>query len=372
MVDIFDLIQTKSNELGLSLIGITDPSQLAHYAHFENWLAQKHFGDMSYLENHRSRELRKNPYFLMPQCKSIIVIGLPYSSGILSNNDFYGKIAYFAQQPDYHFVIRNKLNQLFDHIKEITDKDVKGSIFCDSAPLLEKELAQRAGLGWIGKNSLLISSQFGSFINLGELFLNLALPHSLLKNQDLCGDCHLCIDACPTQCIQADRTINAERCISYLTIEHKGKIDPSLRSKMNSWVFGCDVCQIVCPWNKEKISEFQYKGYGNHPFQKKLQDKGFSDEQFFLMFGNSPIKRIKWVRFLRNYAIALGNSGSSDAIPDLEFLFNDEDLFIRIHTAWALGKIKSPQSKNILENKLMQEKNLDVLEEIKNTLTAMN
>ena len=371
MVDISDLIQTKSKELGLSLIGITDPSQPAHYLNFEKWLAQKHFGDMNYLKNQRSRELRKSPNLLMPQCKSIIVIGLPYSHGILSNYGFLVDIAYFAKQPDYHFVIRNKLNQLFGFVREIIG-DVKGSIICDSAPLLEKELAQRAGLGWIGKNSLLISPLFGSFFNIGELLLNIELPYSLPKNQDLCGDCHLCIDSCPTQCIQVDRTLKADHCISYLTIEHKGIIDQTLRSKMNSWVFGCDVCQIVCPWNRGIISEFQNKVSGDHPFQKRFQVRGFSDEQFFLMFGNTPIKRIMRRGFLRNYAIALGNAGSSNAIHDLEFLFNNEDPVIRIYTAWALGQIKDLQSKRILENKMMQEKNLNVLVEIKNTLTALN
>jgi len=370
MVNISDLIQTKANELGLSLIGITDPSQPSHFTFFENWLSQKHFGNMRYLENHRSRELRKNPSLLMSESKSIIVVGLPYSAVTPSNKEIYGKIAFYALRDDYHFVIRNKLNQLLDYIKEISEKDVKGSIFCDSAPLLEKELAQRAGLGWIGKNSLLISSQFGSFMNLGELFLNIELPHSVMKNKDLCGNCHLCINACPTQCIQANRTIKAEYCISYLTIEHKEIVNQSLRAKMNTWLFGCDICQIVCPWNESKISHNE--NYEKVHFYQKIKDKGFSNEQFQLIFGNTPIKRIKRGGFLRNYAIALGNSGSSDEIPDLDFLFTEDDPVIRIYTAWALGRIKSPQIKAILEKKLMQETNLDVLEEINNALSALD
>ena len=370
MVDISDLIQTKSNELGLSSFGITDPSQPAHYAHFENWLAQKHFGNMRYLENHRSRELRKNPSLLMPESKSIIVVGLPYSAVTPSNAELNGKIAFYALQYDYHFVIRNKLNQLLDYIKEISEKDVKGSIFCDSAPLLEKELAQRAGLGWIGKNSLLISSQFGSFMNLGELFLNIELPHSAMKNKNLCGDCHLCIDVCPTQCIQADRTIKADHCISYLTIEQKGIIDQTLRSMMNSWIFGCDICQIVCPWNKNKISHYEISNIVH--FYQQIKAKRFSNEQFLLEFGNTPIKRIKREGFLRNYAIALGNSGSSDAIPYLDFLFTEDDPVIRIYTAWALGRIKSPLIKVILGKNLMRETNLEVLEEINHALSALD
>ena len=370
MFDIYDSIQTKAYELGLYLFGVTDLSQPGHFSHFENWLSQKEFGEMSYLENPSSRELRKNPNLLMPKAKSIIVIGLAYPHENFSINNFYGKIAYFAQQPDYHSAIRNKLKQLLAFIKQISEKDVKGSIFCDSAPLLEKEIAQRAGLGWIGKNSLLISSKFGSFMNLGELFLNLELPHSSIKEEDLCGNCHLCLDACPTQCIQPDRTINAQKCISYLTIEHKGIIDQLLRTKMNSWLFGCDICQKVCPWNKSKIyqNKTSEKVYLNH----KRIDERFSNEQFRLIFGNTPLIRIKREGFLRNYAISLGNSNSSEAIPDLEFLLDEEDPIIRIYAIWAIGKIGNPLSKNILENKLIQEKNLDVITEIKETLTALN
>jgi len=372
MVDISNLIQIKANELGSSLIGITNPSQTEHYTHFKNWLSQSHYGNMGFLDTERSRELRKNPSLLMPQCRSILVVGLPYPAEGYFNNAIYGKIAFFAQQPDYHFVIRKKLHQLLTYIKEISDMEVKGDIFCDSAPLLEKELAQRAGLGWIGKNSLLISPIFGSLFNLGELILNIELPTSLPQNKDFCGKCHLCIDACPTQCIQPDRTLIADHCISYLTIEHKGRIDRSLRSKMDSWLFGCDICQIVCPWNKEKIIAYQNKQSGKNPFQKKLMDDGFSNEQFLSKYGNFPIKRIKRRGFLRNYAIALGNSGSNDAIHDLEFLFNDEDPVIRIYAAWALGRFNSHQTKKILDNHLLQEIDLDVKEEIIYALTYMD
>jgi epoxyqueuosine reductase len=372
MDEISDLIQVKSNELGLSLIGITDPSEPAGYTLFKNWIAQKHYGTMNYLDTQRSRELRENPYLLMPKCKSIIVVGFPYPPGNSSNNVFYGKIAYFARHPDYHSVIRDKLNILLNYIKGIYQIEVNGTIFCDSVPLLEKELAHRAGLGWIGKNSLLISPQYGSFFNLGELFLNIELPHSPLINNDLCGDCHKCVEACPTQCIQSDRTINAGKCISYLTIEHKGKIDPVLLSKMNSWIFGCDICQVVCPWNKKMIQESQNAISEYTLFQGKLWIQEFTDEQFFLKFGNSPINRIKRSGFLRNYAIALGNSSSNDAIPDLIILINDDDPFVRIYSAWALGKIKSAQSRNILEKRIINEKDQDVIIEIKNALTGMN
>jgi epoxyqueuosine reductase len=370
MSDLSHLIQEKAFNLGFNLFGITDPSPPDHYALFENWLSQKHCGDMNYLDNQRARELRKTPILLMPECKSIIIVGLSYNPEFSGKNEIYGKIASFAHQEDYHLVIRNKLNQLLGFIKETLSSEVKGTAFCDSTPLLEKELAQRAGLGLIGKNSLLISPQFGSLFNLGELFLNIDLPHSQPNNKDLCSDCHLCSDACPTQCIQPDRTINAEHCISYLTIEHKGIIDRSLRSKMDSWVFGCDICQIVCPWNKKQFSHFEIS---NIPqiFQL-LRHNDFKNDQFLTIFGNTPIKRIKREGFLRNYAISLGNSTLNDVIPEVEFLFSEKDPVIRRYVSWALGKIENSEIRNILENYLISEKDLTVINEINQVLLSFD
>ena len=372
MDSISNLIQIKARELDLALIGITEPSQPVHFTLFEKWLSQKRFGDMAYLNDLRSLKFRKNPSLLMPVCRSIIVVGLPYSVSIPSDNKAHGKIASYALKDDYHFVIREKLNKLLAYINEISNLEVKGSIFCDSAPILEKEMAQRAGLGWIGKNSLLISSQFGSFMNLGELFLDIELPQSPIINEDLCGDCHLCIDACPTQCIQTNRTLNAERCISYLTVEYKGRIDRHLRSMLDSWVFGCDICQIICPYNKEIISKSNFENSEKDPLRNKFKIKDFSEKEFFLKFGNSPIKRIKRNGILRNYTLFLGNSGSSESISDLKLLSKENDPVIRIYSAWALGRLKSPYIKNILENNLMQEKNLNVIEEINHSLSALN
>jgi epoxyqueuosine reductase len=370
MSDLSNSIQEKAFDLGFNLFGITDPSPPVHYALYENWLSQKHFGDMDYLDNQRSRELRKTPIKLMPDCKATIIVGLPNNPEFSEIIEQYGKIASFGHQEDYHLVIRNKLNQLLEFIKEAAGLEVKGKVFCDSSPLLEKELAQRAGLGWIGKNSLLISPQFGSLFNLGELFLNIDLPLSQPNNKEMCNNCHLCIDACPTQCIQPDRTINAEHCISYLTIEHKGIIDRSLRSKMDSWVFGCDICQIVCPWNKKQFSHYEISS--TPQIFQLLRDNGFTNDQFISIFGNTPLKRIKREGFLRNYAISLGNSNMSEVIPELELLFSEKDPTIRSYAAWALGKIENPGINNILEKYLILEKDLTVINEINQALLGFN
>jgi epoxyqueuosine reductase len=370
MSDFSNSIQEKAFDLGFNLFGITDPSPPVHYALYEYWLSQKHFGEMDYLDNQRSRELRKTPILLMPDCKSIIIVGLPNNPESFGKIELYGKIASFGHQEDYHLVIRKNLNQLHEFIKEAVGLEVKGKVFCDSSPLLEKELAQRAGLGWIGKNSLLISPQVGSLFNLGELFLDIDLPHSQTKNIDLCGDCQACIDACPMQCIKVDRTINAERCISYLTIEHKGIIDQSLRSKMGSWVFGCDICQMVCPWNKKPFSHYEISK-SSQIFQL-LKDNGFTNDQFLSIFGNTPTKRIKREGFLRNYSLSLGNSTMSEVIPVLEFLFSEKDPVIRRYVSWALGKIKNSEIRNILENYLFSEKDLTVINEINQALLGFD
>ena len=370
MSDLSNIIQERAFNLGFSLFGITDPSPPVHFALFEKWLSQKHFGEMNYLENQKSREFRKTPILLMPECRSIIVVGLPINPVFFGKNEMFGKIASFALQEDYHLIIRNKLNQLLGFIKDTIGLEMEGNVFCDSSPLLEKELAQRAGLGWIGKNSILISNQSGSFFNLGELLLNIDLSHSQPKNEDLCSNCHLCIDACPTQCIQENHTINAEHCISYLTIEHKGIIDQSLRSKMDSWVFGCDICQMVCPWNKKQFSHFNISNT-HHTFQS-LKDNGFTKERFHSLFGNTPVKRIKLTGILRNYAISMGNSGLREAIPVLELLFSEEDPVLRRYVAWALGKIEDPGIKKLLEKYLLSEKDSTVINEINQALLGLD
>ena len=224
------LIESKAKQLGFSLFGITNPSPLDKFPLFEDWISRNHYGEMQYLASTNSRDLRENPSLLFPDCRSIIVVGLPYGQENIRNTDL-GRMALFAQQPDYHETIKTKLVILLKYIVSITDAKTKGLICCDTSPVLEKELGQRAGLGQIGRNSLLISPILGSLFNLGELFLNIELPYTKSSGSDPCTGCQLCVESCPTRCINNDRTLDAEQCISYLTIEHKGIIDREFASK---------------------------------------------------------------------------------------------------------------------------------------------
>lgn len=360
------LIEQKARELGFGLFGITHPLTMEYYPLFENWLSKRKFGEMEYLDSQFSRIMRKDPNLLLENCKSIIVVGLAYDFS-KKKLESACKFALFAQQPDYHQVIRQKLKSLLKYIQEITDSNTKGLVCCDSAPLLEKELAQRAGLGRIGKNSLLISTEMGSFFNLGELLLTIDLPYSHKKEDDPCGNCELCIQSCPTKCIDLDRTLVADHCISYLTIEHKASISMELRPLMDSWVYGCDKCQLVCPWNKKIIKE----KLPNHLIVPgKSQNKNIFNniEQFLLENATLLQRRSTKKNVLRNYAICLGNSHLRQAIPVLVQLFEEKELEIRAAAAWALGEIREKESREALHEELVRVEQNEVRIEIQRAL----
>lgn len=363
-IDLSQKIALKATELGFKLFGITSPSPPENYSIFENWLAQKHFGDMQYLNTPSSKDKRRDPTQLFPECKSIISVGLPYDAADNFRSKPW-KVARFSQQPDYHQIIREKLSLLLEFIILSTDNKTNGQIYCDTSPILEKEIAQRAGLGKIGKNSLLISSKYGSFFNLGELFLNIELPFSEPNYDNPCIGCNLCLQSCPTSCIGSNSTIKADQCISYLTIEHKSIIPRELRSLMDSWIYGCDICQLVCPWNQNLIHGTSMSpDYCEHSLIRELES--FSELWFFLKMSDGSIISNRGVqqKILRNFAICLGNSHKHEAIFPLKRLFFEEDQEIRTAAAWALGQIPFQESKDFLITELKKEKNQLVIAEI--------
>ncbi len=247
------IIKDKARQLGFFLTGVTTPEPPPHYATFENWLAQGHHGTMNYLETDRSRSRRTNPREILPECKSILVLATPYSPS-LPMGEGVGvrnrtRIASYARGEDYHNVLPARMKELVQFIEEQVGGPIKNRCYTDTGPILERDLAQRAGIGWIGKNTCLINPKQGSYFLLSEIFLDLALEPDPPFITDHCGTCTRCIEACPTDCILPDRTLDARRCISYLTIELKDDIPTELREKMGDWVFGCDICQMVCPWN---------------------------------------------------------------------------------------------------------------------------
>ena len=255
------IIKDKSRQLGFFLTGVTIPEPPLHYSTFENWLAQDHHGTMSYLETDHSRTRRADPREILPECKSILVLATPYDSPLPAptraersdSEDEAGlgvRVASYARGEDYHDVLPARMKELVQFIEEQVGGPIKNRYYTDTGPILERDLAQRAGIGWIGKNTCLINPKQGSYFLLSEIFLDLALEPDPPFITDHCGTCTRCIEACPTDCILPNRTLDARRCISYLTIELKDDIPTELREKIGDWVFGCDICQMVCPWNR--------------------------------------------------------------------------------------------------------------------------
>ena len=338
--DLKETIKEKARQLGFFLAGVTTPDPPPHYSTFENWLAQDHHGTMGYLATERSRTRRADPREILPECKSILVLATPYGPPLPMGERLgvRNSIASYAQGDDYHNVLPERMKELVQFIEQQVGDPVKNRWYTDTGPVLERDLAQRAGIGWIGKNTCLIHPKHGSYFLLSEIFLDLELEPDASFVTDHCGTCTRCIEACPTDCILPDRTIDARRCISYLTIELKEDIPTALRDKMGDWIFGCDICQMVCPWNR-------FADAGDPAFENKTPPHSLTDEllistqEFNQRFKQSPVKRAKRRGYLRNVAVALGNTGNMIALPVLQNILNDQEPMVRKHAQWAIEEI---------------------------------
>ena len=331
-----ETIKEKARQLGFILAGVTTPDPPPHFSTFEHWLAQGRHGTMGYLATERSRIRRADPRQILPECKSILVLATPYSPS--SRRGDKGEVASYAWGRDYHDVLPARMQELVQFIEEQIGKPVKNRWYTDTGPLLERDLAQRAGIGWIGKNTCLIHPKHGSYFLLSEILLDLALEPDSPFVTDHCGTCTRCIDACPTDCILPDRTIDATRCISYLTIELKEDIPTELREKIGDWIFGCDICQRVCPWNRFAAEGDPAFGEEN-PSHSLPEELSISPEEFNQRFRGSPVKRAKRRGYLRNVAVALGNTGDLHALPVLRNALQDEEPLVQEHARWAIEKI---------------------------------
>jgi epoxyqueuosine reductase len=252
-------ILQEAHRLGFTLAGVTSPEPPPHAAAYENWIECGHHGSMAYLADVRARARRADPKLILPECRAILVLAAPYAPAPVSplnkSDAPRGRVAAYALNTDYHLIFPPRLQALVEFIEQQVGHPIPNRWYTDTGPILERDLAQRAGLGWIGKNTCLINPQHGSYFLLAEILLGLDLEPDPPFVTDHCGTCTRCIDACPTQCILTDRTIDARRCISYLTIELKTNIPEDLRPQINNWVFGCDICQQVCPWNRFASAE---------------------------------------------------------------------------------------------------------------------
>lgn len=341
-------VKQKARQLGFILAGVTSPEPPANYRIFEEWLERGHHGTMDYLASERSRNRRADPKQILPECKSILVLAIPYTP--ISQNTVNGQsstvsIAAYALGDDYHEVIPPRLKQIVEFIEEQVGRKIPSRCYTDTGPLLERELAQRAGLGWIGKNSMLIHPKAGSTFLLAEILLGIELEPDDPFPADHCGACTRCLDACPTQCILPDRTLDSRRCISYLTIENKDEIPEALREQAGGWAFGCDICQQVCPWNRFSLPADPAL-QPSVPLPVRISDLLLSSVEFNQRFKRSPIKRAKRRGYLRNLAVATGNIGGEDDRPILEQAAKDEEPLVREHAKWAIQKIASTSSCN--------------------------
>ena len=300
------LIKTEAKNLGFLFCGISKAEFLEEEApRLETWLKKNMHGEMQYMENHFDKRL--DPRLLVDGARSVISLGLNYYTDQPQTDPLSPKISKYAYGSDYHNVIKDKLKQL---LEVLNDKigEVGGRAFVDSAPVLDKAWAKKAGLGWIGKNTNLINQKAGSFFFLAELIVDLELEYDIAPTADHCGTCTRCIDACPTEAIVAPYIVDGSRCISYLTIELKKEIPEEFNNKMDNWMFGCDVCQDVCPWNKFSVlnNEPAFTPHADLLNLKKQDWDEITEDVFQKVFKNSAVKRTKFSGLKRNISFLRG------------------------------------------------------------------
>jgi len=296
-------LKAKARDLGFIACGITDPGPVPHAAELDNWLAQGYAGTMRYL--HRQAKRRKDPQRIVPDAVSVVVICDNYY--YQNPNPSSGpKIAKYALGTDYHIATRNRINELADWLTAMGAKTARSYI--DAGPVPERELAQRAGVGWIGKNTMLIAPRAGSFFLIGAVFTDLSLVPDAPFTEDHCGSCTRCLDACPTGAFVEPRVLDATRCISYLTIEHRGAIPEALADRFEGWGFGCDICNDVCPWNHKFSGESSRDEFRARPIWDRAGKADFfesmSADEFSDLFGDTPMERPELDGMRRNWRIA--------------------------------------------------------------------
>ena len=368
-------IKNWGTKLGFDLVGITTAEP---FVRDENAaLKRVRQGLMDGLPWYTEERVQKanRPTTLLPEAKSIVSLAVSYFTGEPDTDPdgVTGKVARYAWGDDYHLVIKERLDKFVNGLPAIAGRPVKTRRFVDDGPMNDRAAAERAGIGFFGKNTNILTPSHGSWVFLSQVITDLELTPDLPLSKN-CGDCVRCIDACPTNAIVAPYTIDNRRCISFFTIELRGPIPIEMRPLIGDWVFGCDICQDVCPVNREvKLSTEVY-------FQKR---RGFSapellpllemdDSEFSLKFRNSAIKRAKRVGLQRNVCVALGNIGDPSAIPALSKILSKSEPLVKMHAAWALGRIGGKQCKDLLECARLSESESDVITEIESALFNLN
>jgi epoxyqueuosine reductase len=328
-----ETIKVRAHELGLDACGITSAAPSRHAAFYQQWTAEGKAGEMQWLA--RDPDRRTDPRAVLPGARSIIVAGLNYWQPQPKGR---GRMARYALGEDYHYILLEKLEML---ATEITQGAVQAKVYVDTGPVLEKPLAERAGIGWQGKSTMLIHSKLGPWLLLGEILTTLELEPDAPRN-DHCGSCSRCITACPTGAITAPYQLDARRCIAYLTIELKGSIPEELRPLIGDRVYGCDECLDVCPWNRfaQTTREGRFLARDETEGRDRLHELlEISAAEFKRRFARSPILRVKRRGLLRNVCVVLGNIGTVEDLPALRRAEQHEESLVREHASWAIRQI---------------------------------
>ena len=328
------------DDVGFSPADLSEETQ----TDFQEWLDRGAHGDMAWMEE--TRERRASPTALWSEVKSVIVLAMNYGPDgdpleTLRHPD-KANISVYARNRDYHDLVKKRLKRVARWLVDETGCELK--VFVDTAPILEKPVAAGSSLGWQGKHTNLVSSELGSWFFIGSIFTNLELPPEA-PHADQCGSCHACLDACPTNAFPGPYELDARRCISYLTIEHKGHIAPEFRGPMANRIYGCDDCLAACPWNKfaRAASEHALKPREDLTSPDLSELLALDDTGFRALFAGSPVKRIGRDRFLRNVLIAAGNSGDETLLPQVTDHLGDASELVRAMAVWALGELASPK-----------------------------
>ncbi|HEU6450213.1 MAG TPA: tRNA epoxyqueuosine(34) reductase QueG [Gemmatimonadaceae bacterium] len=331
-------IRAQAYGLGFDLVGITTLGPVEGAAALDGWLERGYAGDMEYIA--RGAEKRRDTRLPVPGATSAIAVGLDYGGAEPS-----GPVARYARGDDYHDIMVDRLRELQRWIGREVGGPIRGKAYVDTGPVLERELARMAGLGWFGKNTLLINPKRGSYFFLGALFVELELEPDEPFEADRCGSCTRCLDACPTGAFAGPRVLDATRCISYLTIETRGEIPEELREGVGERLYGCDVCQEVCPYNIKFAQELKEQVFapraviaGKDARTLAREILAMSQEEFAAAFKRSPMKRAKLRGLKRNAAVVLGNTGTMEDVSMLQQALADPESLVSEHAVWALGR----------------------------------
>jgi len=367
-----DLLRSWALEVGFDRAGIARLELSSQRQAVLRWLDEGNHAAMAYMS--RRTGLRVDPREIFPSARSAVCVALQYSplsGGRTVDGDLWPRVARYARGVDYHDLMKGRLDRLAERVRAAFP-ECSTRAYVDTGPVLERELAARAGLGAFGKNTMLLNEESGSWLLLGELFLSLELEPDVAI-ADLCGSCTQCLEACPTGALPEPYRLDANRCISYWTIEHRGAFPQEIRHQMGGWVFGCDLCQEACPWNGTAIEV-------HHPEMHLPSKRAELDlagllridrQQYVERFRGSPMKRAKQEGLQRNAAVAMGNSGNRRYVPALLEALQEGGELVRLHVAWALGQIGGDEARAGLEARQGAESEPDVRREIEAALSQL-